>query len=104
MENVGDSIRAKIDASISVKKLIVRENGGDSCNGSYTVVVVSDEFEGSGPLDRQRRVNDVIKDEIKRLHAYVFFWCWILSGVEFSFVRFFLFICLSPRPRHAASR
>lgn len=104
MENVGDSMRSKITAAIVVKKLIVRENnGGDSCSGSFTVVVVSDEFEGVGPLDRQRRVNDVIKDEIKRLHAYVtferggggigrccgFFSSFFLLCVFFSFFAYF---------------
>jgi stress-induced morphogen len=62
-------IRDKIQAALpDITKLIVKENG-DACSGSYIVVVVSASFEGQGPLDRQRRINEIIKDEIKRLHA-----------------------------------
>ncbi len=33
------------------------------------VVVISEEFEGMGLLDRQRKVLDICKDEVAALHS-----------------------------------
>lgn len=57
--SLADEIRAKLEADAQLKPahLIVRESGGSSCSGSFTVVVVSTFFDGQPPLQRQRYVN-----------------------------------------------
>ncbi len=66
--NLAEAMRDKISKGLECQKLIVREEG-QACSNSFTVVVVSDSFDGKGPLDRQRLVNAIIADEIKQLHA-----------------------------------
>ena len=39
------------------------------CGSKFFVVVVSATFEGVGLLDRQRTVNDALKEEMKSIHA-----------------------------------
>lgn len=43
------------------------ESGG--CGAKFSVVIVSTVFEGVSPLERHRKVNDCIKEELKEIHA-----------------------------------
>jgi stress-induced morphogen len=43
------------------------QSGG--CGQSFQLVVVADEFNSLGLLDRQRKVNEIIADEIASVHA-----------------------------------
>ena len=55
--------------------LVHVEGDGQACEGSYTVVVVSEVWEGRPPLERARTVNELLKAEIARMHA-VSVKCW----------------------------
>jgi stress-induced morphogen len=41
----------------------------DGCGSKFSVIVVHDGFEGKCLLDRQRSVNDCLKEEMKQIHA-----------------------------------
>ncbi|KAG7395888.1 hypothetical protein PHYBOEH_003092 [Phytophthora boehmeriae] len=41
----------------------------DGCGSKFSLVVVHAGFEGQGLLERQRRVNDCLKEEMTRIHA-----------------------------------
>ncbi|GLD96793.1 hypothetical protein PINS_up005476 [Pythium insidiosum] len=41
----------------------------DGCGQKFSVIVVHDGFEGLSLLDRQRRVNECLKEEMTRIHA-----------------------------------
>jgi stress-induced morphogen len=40
------------------------------CGSSFTATIVSPDFEGKSLLQRHRLVNGVLKEEIKRIHAW----------------------------------
>lgn len=40
------------------------------CGASFAAVIVSDEFQGKGALQRHRLVNGILKEEIKAVHAW----------------------------------
>ncbi|XP_026684585.1 bolA-like protein 2 isoform X1 [Diaphorina citri] len=42
----------------------------DGCGGKFTVLIVSDKFEGKGILQRHRLVHQVLAEEIKQIHAF----------------------------------
>ena len=46
-------------------------SGGSSCDGGYKLelIVVSPNFDGVPLLKRHRMVNDVLKEEMNRIHA-----------------------------------
>lgn len=41
----------------------------DGCGQKFSVIVVSNAFEGKSLLDRQRSVNTCLSDEMKQIHA-----------------------------------
>lgn len=53
---------------------VVDESGG--CGSSFTVAVVSDQFEGKKLLDRHKLVNAALKEELKDIHALSIKKCW----------------------------
>ena len=53
----------------------------EACNGSFLVVVVDEAFDGVSPLDRARKVNGIIAEEIKQLHA-ITIKCWTSAQWE----------------------
>jgi stress-induced morphogen len=64
-----EAVSQKLRAGIKdISTLIVREDKA-ACNGSYVIVVVTEAFQGVGPLDRARLVNGLMADEIKKMHA-----------------------------------
>jgi stress-induced morphogen len=50
--------------------LEVEDNSG-GCGTMFSVFIVSPNFEGKSLLERQRFVNDSIKEELKGIHALV---------------------------------
>ncbi|KAJ2812976.1 hypothetical protein H4S07_001016 [Coemansia furcata] len=46
----------------------VKDTGG-GCGQMFTVTIVSEAFEKLRPLQRHRRVNEILVNEIKELHA-----------------------------------
>ena len=42
----------------------------DGCGLSFSLLVVSDAFEGLKTLKRHQKVNELLKDIIKQLHAF----------------------------------
>ncbi|KAL5244845.1 hypothetical protein ACI65C_012255 [Semiaphis heraclei] len=42
----------------------------DGCGAKFSVVVVSDKFNGKTLLQRHRMVNDVLAEELKEIHAF----------------------------------
>ncbi len=62
-------ITSKLKGAIDdISTLIVREDGA-ACSGSWVIVVVAESFGPLGPLDRARKVNGILADEIKKMHA-----------------------------------
>ncbi|KAL0487039.1 BolA-like protein [Acrasis kona] len=51
--------------------LEVEDNSG-GCGTMFSVYIVSPLFEGKSLLERQRTVNDLIKEELKDIHALTF--------------------------------
>ena len=66
-----DAIRAKLEASDLRPTLVAATDvtGGGQCGAKFDVVVVSAAFDGVGLLDRHRRVQAAIADEMQLLHA-----------------------------------
>lgn len=50
---------------------IVNESGNHSRGeeSHYNLLVVSDEFKGKLPIDKQRLIYGILKEEMKRIHA-----------------------------------
>ncbi|CAH2093408.1 unnamed protein product [Euphydryas editha] len=42
----------------------------DGCGGKFSVLIVSDKFQGKPLLARHRLVNSVLKEELKTIHAF----------------------------------
>jgi BolA protein len=70
---VADQLRAKLEAAFSPQRLEVidaserhRGHGGWREGGEthFDVVIVSDAFQGLGRVERQRRVNAVLAEEL----------------------------------------
>ncbi|OSX56707.1 hypothetical protein POSPLADRAFT_1121741, partial [Postia placenta MAD-698-R-SB12] len=59
------SIRSAIP--ITHLEIIDQSNG---CGENYAVFVVSAAFEGKNTLARHRFINDLLKDQIARMHAF----------------------------------
>ncbi len=62
-------MKEKIAASIENIHHLEANDLSDGCGAKFEVIVVSDTFEGVGLLDRQRRINDILKEEMKSIHA-----------------------------------
>lgn len=45
------------------------EDKSSGCGESFDLVIVSDDFNGMNLLERQRRVNTILKDLMKEIHA-----------------------------------
>ncbi|KAL3136520.1 BolA-like protein 2 [Trebouxia sp. C0009 RCD-2024] len=56
---------------------VVDDSGG--CGSSFTVAVVSDQFEGKKLLDRHKLVNAALKEELKDIHALSVKKCWTIG-------------------------
>ena len=59
---------------------VLDESGG--CGAMFRVMVVSPKFEGLKLLERQRLVNESIREELKGIHALSFKKCWTPAQYE----------------------
>ncbi|CEM21072.1 unnamed protein product [Vitrella brassicaformis CCMP3155] len=62
-------VRKKLVDTLKPALLEVNDVSG-GCGASYDALIVSDAFEGKRLLDRQRLVNDALKEELKDIHAF----------------------------------
>ncbi|KAJ2369661.1 BolA-like protein [Coemansia sp. RSA 2610] len=69
MDTVADAIKKKLlEEFPDAKYELVDESGG--CGDIYRLVLASDGFKGLKPLAKHRKVNTLLRDEIKRMHAF----------------------------------
>ncbi len=52
------------------------EDTSGGCGASFAIFLVSPLFEGKSLLERQRLVNDTLKEELKEIHALQFKKTW----------------------------
>mmetsp|Transcript_3898 Transcript_3898/g.8050 ORF Transcript_3898/g.8050 Transcript_3898/m.8050 type:complete len:94 (+) Transcript_3898:9-290(+) len=65
---IAKSIQSKLTDALKASFVQV-EDLSDGCGAKLDLIVVSDEFEGKGLLERQQAVHEVIKEEMKVVHA-----------------------------------
>jgi len=46
------------------------EDTSSGCGENYTVLIVSDEFEGKTTLARHKLVNELLSEQIAQMHAF----------------------------------
>ncbi|KAF5381898.1 hypothetical protein D9757_007591 [Collybiopsis confluens] len=68
MINLAD-LEAAIRAALPVSHLEI-EDQSSGCGENYSIVLVSDAFEGKNTLARHRFVNQVLKAQIAQMHAF----------------------------------
>jgi len=56
-------------SSLTISHLVI-EDTSSGCGENYSVVIVSDDFEGKTTLERHKIVNEVLKDQIAAIHAF----------------------------------
>ncbi|KAJ4481046.1 bola protein, partial [Lentinula aciculospora] len=66
--NLAD-LEAAIRNALPVSHLEIKDQSS-GCGESYAIVLVSDAFEGKNTLARHRFVNDLLKAQIARMHAF----------------------------------
>mmetsp|Transcript_7935 Transcript_7935/g.22511 ORF Transcript_7935/g.22511 Transcript_7935/m.22511 type:complete len:88 (+) Transcript_7935:100-363(+) len=64
-----EDLKAKIVEKLSPADVVLVSDESDGCGAKFSVVVVCSAFEGVPLLDRQRIVNEAIKEEMKTIHA-----------------------------------
>ena len=63
-----NEIEIKLSKSLKITKLeIVDTSGG--CGSSFSVKIKSPDFNGMNIIKMHRKVNEILKDEFKELHA-----------------------------------
>ena len=69
--NLYKQIKEKIESSIGVENIhhLEANDLSDGCGAKFELIIASDTFEGVGLLDRQRRINEILKEEMKTIHA-----------------------------------
>jgi len=61
-------IQIRLRKRVPAEMVLVEDESG-GCGSKFNVVVVSSAFEGMSLIDRQRKVNDSLKEEMKIIHA-----------------------------------
>jgi BolA protein len=64
IEAIGLLIKEKLAA-----ETVLVEDFSGGCGAKFDLVVVAKDFEGKSLLDRQRAVNDALKDVMAKIHA-----------------------------------
>jgi len=62
-------LRGLILDQVPAQKVLLWDDSSN-CGTKYRSVIVSDTFAGMKILDRQRAVNEAIKEPMKRIHAF----------------------------------
>ncbi|TDH71779.1 hypothetical protein CCR75_006687 [Bremia lactucae] len=68
MEISPEQLESKIRREIGAK-LVEAVDLSDGCGMKFSLVVVHEGFEGQSLLERQRQVNNCLKEELTRIHA-----------------------------------
>ncbi|CAK4142614.1 unnamed protein product [Aphanomyces euteiches] len=63
-----NDLSKKLEEAFNATYVQVEDNS-DGCGNKFSVIVVSAAFEGQGLLQRQRAVNEVLRDEMATIHA-----------------------------------
>ncbi|KAF5353294.1 hypothetical protein D9756_008117 [Leucocoprinus leucothites] len=64
---------AKLEKAIHSKFIVHHlevEDISSGCGESYSILLVSDDFEGKSTLQRHRQINEALKEEIAQMHAF----------------------------------
>ena len=63
-------LEAKIkDSELEPTHVEVKDTSND-CGGRFEAIIVAPSFEGVGLLERQQKVNEIIKAEVESIHAF----------------------------------
>ena len=77
-----DDIKSKLQQSEELQPTYLQiTDTSDGCGGKFEAIIVSATFNGMGLLDRQRKVNEVIKEEMDQIHAFSMK-CWTPDQYE----------------------
>ncbi|XP_057960224.1 protein BOLA2 isoform X2 [Malania oleifera] len=63
-----EQVESKLTSEMKPSHLEVIDTSG-GCGASFVIEIVSEQFEGKRLLERHRFVNDVLKEEMKEIHA-----------------------------------
>ncbi|KAG7087528.1 hypothetical protein E1B28_013487 [Marasmius oreades] len=69
MHVTAQEIEDRIRNAIPVSHLEI-EDHSSGCGENYSIVLVSEAFDGKNTLARHRFVNELLKDELARIHAF----------------------------------
>jgi stress-induced morphogen len=64
-QQLQDAIKRKLDPTH-----VDIEDMSDDCGAKYQVTIVSERFEGKTLLQRHQLVNEALKEEIAKMHAF----------------------------------
>ncbi|XP_015176736.1 PREDICTED: protein BOLA2-like isoform X2 [Polistes dominula] len=64
-EYIQDKLTKKLNASH-----VEVTDDSDGCGSKFTVIIVSDEFEGKTLLQQHRLVHSILEEELKIIHAF----------------------------------
>ncbi|KAK2579703.1 hypothetical protein KPH14_011050 [Odynerus spinipes] len=64
-----DYIKNKLTTELNASHVEVTDES-DGCGAKFSVVIVSDQFQGKPLLQRHRLVNSVLEEELKTIHAF----------------------------------
>ncbi|KAF9007316.1 bola-like protein [Hymenopellis radicata] len=64
-----EELEMAIRHALPVSHLYI-EDESNGCGENYSIVLVSESFEGKSTLARHRWINEVLKSEIAQMHAF----------------------------------
>ena len=64
------SLKEKLTSTLTGVEHVSVTDVSDGCGAKFEAVIVAKEFEGMPLLKRHRRVNDVLEQELKDIHAW----------------------------------
>ena len=70
MSLTAEALKKKIEDSLECTHVTVNDISAGRCGDSFEAVVVAEEFEGKGRLVQHRRVQGVLGEELKLIHAF----------------------------------
>ena len=65
-----EGLTAKLQAALEPSTIEIKDVSNCGCGSKFEAIIVSDKFEGVKLLERQRMVNDIIKEEMTIIHAF----------------------------------
>lgn len=69
MSYTADYIKSKLLKELEAVHVEVQDES-DGCGAKFSVLIVSDKFEGKPLLQRHRLVNSVLEEELRSIHAF----------------------------------